>query len=145
MLTMFKQDKLRIGQARALIRPATGTRFGVAKIELTGLLDLSTLVRVQAELAQRTQDLPAAIVRADQAIITAGMNHDDLDPGRHEMLVKIPVALVAHPHQLPDQDRFLAKMARAGIMRAVFSPSQLPFARRWAEFHALARIEGSLL
>lgn len=145
MLTTIQEKTLRIRQARAFIRPATGTRCGVAKIELTGLLDLATLVEVQADLARRTQDMPAAIVRADKAIITAGMNHDDLDPSRHEMQVKIPVALIAHPHQLPDQDRFLAKMARAGIMRAVFSPSQLPFARRWAEFHALARIEGSLL
>lgn len=143
MLVKFK-DKFRVRDGTVQIRPATGTRLGVAKIELKGYLDFKTMLEMQAELALRMVGYPAAVMRSDEALMTGRMNQDELAPVRHEELMQLPVAIVTQEHYLPERKTFLAKMAQAGLMRAVFAPSQLGFARQWAESHARAKTLGLL-
>lgn len=80
----------------------------------------------------KTRLAPALVVRIDTAACAFG------DPGvisKKQMAETPPSALVVPPSLYVKYKVFIRGLAERGILRSIFLPTQVEYARQWAEDH----------
>ena len=109
--------------------------FGLFEITATGVLTFEALQRLTAQAAPHLQSVTALVIRLDAALLTIDMA--DWPIRQRSALREPPVALVVSPEAHASAIVLCKQLAEAGLIRAVFLPSQLALAYRWAARHAV--------
>jgi hypothetical protein len=108
------------------------SRGGVLEVVWGGLLTEEATHALWSAHHQTTRLAPALVIRIDTGACAFG------DPGvisKAQMAETPPSALVVPPSLYDKYRVFIRDLAERGILRAIFLPSQLLYARQWAEDH----------
>lgn len=108
------------------------SRKGVLEVVWGGVLTEEATHALWTEHHPKTRLAPALVVRIDTAACAFG------DPGvisKKQMAETPPSALVVPPSLYVKYKVFIRGLAERGILRSIFLPTQVEYARQWAEDH----------
>lgn len=121
--------------ATVRVYPIPRINRGVLEVSWGGILTAEATQALWRAHHAVTRTAPALVIRLDGAVCAFG------SPGvisKAQMAQTPPSALVVTPALYAGYKVFIRGLAERGVLRAIFLPSQIDYARQWAVDHCRA-------